>query len=360
MEAGADLEQRGRRGRASRCGPVVGQRDPRKQLQQRALAGAVAADQADDLARRDLERDVAQRPERLASVGASSLSGAGEPARAARWPSARTAARRGARSAAVVALAEALDADRAARSSLRSRPRSSRSARSKYRPPAHEQDAADRSAVTSSSSPGNVGSGQHHPAHQLEHADHRVEPVERLVGVRDEAERIDDRRDEQAERAPRTARRCRCRGTCTWSAASHRPKPSATASTSGTSSGHEEHLDRRHHAVDEQCTTSATTNAIAKSTSGADTAASGMTQRAGSRPSRSAARSITVLVAELRDERVVKNSHSHHAREREHRVRHARRRRSMCGQQPEEDARTPRRAATGCRTAHSAPTTDCL
>ena len=43
--------------------PVGRRGDPRQDLQHRALAGAVAPDDADGLAGLDLERDVLQRPE---------------------------------------------------------------------------------------------------------------------------------------------------------------------------------------------------------------------------------------------------------------------------------------------------------
>ena len=57
----------------------------------------------------------------------------------------------------------------------------------------------DSTSVTNMSSSRKLGAGQHHPAHQLEHADHRVEPVQQLVRLRDVAERVDDRRDEEAD-----------------------------------------------------------------------------------------------------------------------------------------------------------------
>ena len=57
-----------RRGRAARPAPVVGSVIRRQDLQQRALAGPVAADDADHLARLDLEGDVLQRPEVLGIV----------------------------------------------------------------------------------------------------------------------------------------------------------------------------------------------------------------------------------------------------------------------------------------------------
>ena len=62
VEAGADLEQRA--DAAGDLGPAGGRLgDARQDLEQRALAGAVAADDPDHLARTDLERDVAQRPD---------------------------------------------------------------------------------------------------------------------------------------------------------------------------------------------------------------------------------------------------------------------------------------------------------
>ncbi len=42
--------------------------DAREELEQRALAGAVAADEPEDLALPDLEGDVAQRPQSLVAV----------------------------------------------------------------------------------------------------------------------------------------------------------------------------------------------------------------------------------------------------------------------------------------------------
>ena len=65
MKAGADLEQDGRRGRAASTRPSVGSVMRRQDLQQRALPGAVAADDADDLPGSHLEGDIAKRPEIL-------------------------------------------------------------------------------------------------------------------------------------------------------------------------------------------------------------------------------------------------------------------------------------------------------
>ena len=61
MEAGPRLEQAANPPQP-RSRPVVG-RVTREDLQQRALAGAVAADHADDVAALDFELDPAQRPE---------------------------------------------------------------------------------------------------------------------------------------------------------------------------------------------------------------------------------------------------------------------------------------------------------
>ena len=62
MEARAELEQRG--DATARLDPAGGRRDdPGDQAEQRRLARAVAADQADRLARLDRERDVPERPD---------------------------------------------------------------------------------------------------------------------------------------------------------------------------------------------------------------------------------------------------------------------------------------------------------
>ena len=77
---------------------------------------------------------------------------------------------------------------------------------------------------------------EHHPAIQLEHADHRVERTEHLYALGDDRERIDDRGHEEAdleeERDDDLTSRYR-----TLSAASQTPNPSAVARTSGTISG---------------------------------------------------------------------------------------------------------------------------
>ena len=52
-----------RRGRGSRPRPRVGRRDAREDPEERRLAGAVAADDAEHLALGDLERDVVERPD---------------------------------------------------------------------------------------------------------------------------------------------------------------------------------------------------------------------------------------------------------------------------------------------------------
>ena len=64
MEARADLEQRADQA-SDRDVAVRGRGDARQHFQQRALAGAIPADDADHLARRDLERDVAERPDAI-------------------------------------------------------------------------------------------------------------------------------------------------------------------------------------------------------------------------------------------------------------------------------------------------------
>ena len=62
MEAGPDLEQR-RDAAVDRDRCRVGLDDAGEQLEQRRLARAVAADDADGLAVRDLERDAVERRE---------------------------------------------------------------------------------------------------------------------------------------------------------------------------------------------------------------------------------------------------------------------------------------------------------
>jgi hypothetical protein len=61
----ADFQQAGHATGEIDSVALGGRRDPRQHLQQRALAGAVGSDDADDLADVDPERDVLQRPERL-------------------------------------------------------------------------------------------------------------------------------------------------------------------------------------------------------------------------------------------------------------------------------------------------------
>ena len=67
VEAGADLQQAG--DPAADDGPAGGRfGDAAEDLQQRALARPVAADDADDLALVDLERDVLEGPEDIVRV----------------------------------------------------------------------------------------------------------------------------------------------------------------------------------------------------------------------------------------------------------------------------------------------------
>ena len=67
VEAGADFEQAADPS-ADFC-PALGRLgDARQNLEQRALAGTVVADHAEDLAGRNLQRDVAQRPDRVVGV----------------------------------------------------------------------------------------------------------------------------------------------------------------------------------------------------------------------------------------------------------------------------------------------------
>ena len=107
VEAGADLEQRA--DAAVDPGRARGRLDDaRQQLQKRALAGAVQADDADVLAAADLERRVPQRPELVLAMAVSSGRRSSEPN-----PSARRSRRLLCRWAVPsrVPLAEALDLD---------------------------------------------------------------------------------------------------------------------------------------------------------------------------------------------------------------------------------------------------------
>ena len=65
VEAGADLQQAADPARGSRRGRSVGSVIRREDLQQRALAGAVAADDADHLARLHLEARVLEGPKHV-------------------------------------------------------------------------------------------------------------------------------------------------------------------------------------------------------------------------------------------------------------------------------------------------------
>ena len=77
MEAGAHLEQ-APDAPADLGAPARRRRDPREDLEERRLPGAVLADDAEHLAFRQLERDVPQRPDLLDSAARDR---AGEPAR---------------------------------------------------------------------------------------------------------------------------------------------------------------------------------------------------------------------------------------------------------------------------------------
>ena len=77
VKAGADLEQAG--DAAAQHDPPLGRLgDAAQDLEQRALAGAVAADDAQDLALLDLEADILERPEFLDLVALNDLSSAND------------------------------------------------------------------------------------------------------------------------------------------------------------------------------------------------------------------------------------------------------------------------------------------
>ena len=82
VKAGADLEQAA--DAAAQPHPPLGRLgDAAEDLEQRALAGSVAADDADDLALLDLEADILQRPEFLDLVALNDLSAVEEISRLA-------------------------------------------------------------------------------------------------------------------------------------------------------------------------------------------------------------------------------------------------------------------------------------
>ena len=83
MKTGADLEQ-ACDAAPQQNSPLGRLRDAAQDLEQRALAGTVAADDADDLALLDLEADILERPEFLDLVALNDLSPANTVDRLAR------------------------------------------------------------------------------------------------------------------------------------------------------------------------------------------------------------------------------------------------------------------------------------
>ncbi len=109
MEAGADLQQRPNAAADLRA-PLRRLRDPREDLEERRLAGAVAADDPHNLALLDLERNVLERPDMALLVA---VAAAEEPKRRGGGPHQRLA-QRGVRAPALpdpVALAQPFDSD---------------------------------------------------------------------------------------------------------------------------------------------------------------------------------------------------------------------------------------------------------
>ena len=169
--------------------PVGRLGDARQDLQQRPLAGAVAADDADDLAVRDLERHVPQRPERSLRLGdrrrrwLEQRAEAPERSRhrigdvSRKRPVAAPACRCG------YALAEAVDAN--GRSSLirqvgeRPSPSAgSRTGRRRAGPPRRRPTADQERQSRAMRLP------EQRPAEALDHAGHRVQPEIRRATAR--------------------------------------------------------------------------------------------------------------------------------------------------------------------------------
>ena len=113
MESGADLQQRADAA-ADLGGAGRGMADPGEQLEQRALAGAVGSDDAEDLASGHVEAHVPDGPDRVRLVAVTLGAGATRPDRPRHGPGQRVAQRGVALLARADAkpLAQALDTDR--------------------------------------------------------------------------------------------------------------------------------------------------------------------------------------------------------------------------------------------------------
>ena len=206
MEAGADLEQRADAA-VDLDAPRRRLGDARQDLQQRALAGAVAADDADDLAAPDLERHVAAAPR---CVSDSSAARRPRRRRGTHGPERRASRRpRPCRGASCSAPASARAGTACSRSSTRiaalthARPtprrrRSAPSAGSKKRRRSRAaQSAARRHARSSGPAPSFVpSSAQRNPSTTptIGFRPYSVPP-----GLGQQAARIDDRRREHPE-----------------------------------------------------------------------------------------------------------------------------------------------------------------
>ena len=189
VEAGADLEQRA--DPPVDLGPSrAGLGDPRQDLEQRALAGAVAADDAEGLALLDLERHVAQgpedsRPDRL---------------RCRRRSIERTPSISWSRSVSWRYLAEAIVyrleifSTRMATSPIRSRPR--RRVPSAGRRRGRRGGPARVTATLTAMARSEVVRPDEAPAKPLDHADHGIQAVDDAPRLGHQAQRVHDRRRE--------------------------------------------------------------------------------------------------------------------------------------------------------------------
>ena len=176
MEAGADFEQRSHP--AVDLDAAFGRLgDSRQDLEQRALAGAVAADDPDDFSR-GTSNDTSRSAHRRSALSAACAEPFGETTIA---PCERARHRIGNRVAKgaiplapqAIPLAEPLDSDRDVAHTTSANVRSIRRKYRGRRPGASRHGDDD----TSSSAPGRLGGPEQRPAEPLDHAGHRIQPV---------------------------------------------------------------------------------------------------------------------------------------------------------------------------------------
>ena len=203
MEAGADLEQAGHPA-LDRDPPLGRLGDARQDLEQRRLARAVVADDADHLAALDLEIDVAQRPELLDDVALDHGAAAQHVgalaqriAKAARHASTNTGADLGAM-ADDEFLAELLGADDDV-GHVRSMSAKARSLRRKECAPHTSMTGDDDEADQEARPVDRAVAAQDAPAEAVDHADHGIDAVEHLPVLGHDLAGEADRRDVEAD-----------------------------------------------------------------------------------------------------------------------------------------------------------------